>query len=45
MLRSQGCNDAKIVELSEEVNLRFNPYDMLVGEFKVNSLDKLLQQN
>jgi len=44
MLRSQGCNDAKIIELSEQVNLRFNPYDMIVGDFKVNSLDKILQQ-
>jgi len=44
MLRSQGCESAKIVELSEEVNLRFNPYDMIVGEFKLNSLDKILQQ-
>ena len=44
MLRSQGCSEAKIIELSEEVNLRFNPYDMIVGEFKINSLDKILQQ-
>lgn len=44
MLRSQGCNEAKIVELSEQVNLRFNPYDMIVGQFKSNSLDKILQQ-
>ena len=45
MLRSQGCSDEKITELSEEVNLKFNPYDMIVGDFKINSLDKILQQN
>jgi len=44
MLRSQGCNDAKIIELSEQVSLRFNPYDMIVGKLKANSLDKILQQ-
>lgn len=44
MLRSQGCESAKIIELSEEVNLRFNPYDMIVGDLKINSLDKILQQ-
>lgn len=43
MLRSQGCDSAKITELSEEVNLRFDPYAMIVEEFKVNSLDKKLQ--
>jgi hypothetical protein len=44
MLRSQGCNEAKIIELSEEVNLRFNPYDMIVGQFKLNTLDEILQK-
>lgn len=44
MLRSQGCDSAKIQELSEEVKLRFNPYDMLVGGITFNSLDKSLQQ-
>jgi len=44
MLRSQGCESATILELSEEVNLRINPYNMLVGDFKTNSLDKSLQQ-
>lgn len=44
MLRSQGCESAKIQELSEEVNLRFNPYDMLVGDITSNSLDKKLQK-
>lgn len=44
MLRSQGCNEAKIIEISEEVNLRFNPYDILVGDVQVNSLDKKLQK-
>lgn len=45
MLRSQGCSSVKIVELSEEVNLRFNPYDMIVGKFKISELDKKLQQS
>jgi hypothetical protein len=44
MLRSQGCDSAKITELSEEVNLRFNPYAMIVEEFKTNSLDEKLQR-
>lgn len=44
MLRSQGCNEAKIVELSEQVDLRFNPYDMIVGDLKISSLDKILKQ-
>ena len=44
MLRSQGCESANILELSEEVNLRINPYNMLVGDLKVNSLDKSLEQ-
>jgi hypothetical protein len=46
MLRSQGCSEAKIEELSEAIDLRFDPMDLIVdrnAKIVGNGLDKQLK--